>query len=113
VILALLAALTLTGSPVVVSSLTTEQLARECRGKEKDPASDFCTAYIIGAFDTLSAAHQICPLPDRASTPEVVAIARRYIRAHRKRWGAAPSFVVRDALAAAFPCTRIEMARGI
>lgn len=105
-IVVLLAALASAGTPVVVSSLTTEQLAGQCRGKEQDPASDFCTGYIIGAFDTLSATHQICPLPDRASTPEVVSVARRYIRTHRKRWDAAPSFVVRDALKAAFPCGR-------
>jgi hypothetical protein len=111
VIVGLLAALATTGSPVVVSSLTTEQLAVQCQGKEKDPASDFCTGYIIGVFDALSAAHQICPMPERASTPEVVATARKYIRTHRKEWSAAPSFVVRNAFGAAFRCRRTGLVK--
>lgn len=89
---------------VVVSSVQTAQLAAECRGKDTDTAATFCTGYIIGAFDTLSLSHQICPSPTKSSTAKVVAAARKYLRTHPRKWSSAPSFVVRDALRAAFPC---------
>ena len=89
--------------PVVVSALTTGQLVALCQGKDKDPTPDFCTGYILGAFDTLSRARTICPSPDRASTIEVVASVRKYLRKQKKS-DAAPAFVVRDALRGAFPC---------
>lgn len=90
--------------PVVVSSLTTRQLAEDCRGKDTDSAATFCTGYIMGVFDTLSSSHQICPSSDGVSTIDAVAAARKYLRKHPKSWGNAPSFVVRDALRTAFPC---------
>ena len=89
--------------PVVVSALTTEELIAQCRGKDADPAPSFCTGYILGAFDTLSRARTICPSADRASTIEVVASVRKYLRKQKKS-DAAPAFVVRDALRGAFPC---------
>lgn len=88
----------------VVSSLETAQLVEACRGQDSDPTATFCTGYIIGAFDTLSLSHQICLPAAGASTVEIVAAARKYLRTQRKRLTGAPSFVVRDALAAAFPC---------
>lgn len=91
--------------PVTVSSVTTPQLVEFCRGKDADPTPDFCTGYIIAAFDTLSLSRQICPSQTRASNIEVVSIARKYLRKHAKASGA-PSFVVRDALQRAFPCKR-------
>ncbi|NYD91999.1 Rap1a/Tai family immunity protein [Sphingomonas melonis] len=99
--LALLAA---ADRPVVVSALTTGQLVEQCRGKDNDPTSNFCTGYILGVFDTLSLARQICPSPARASNIEVLAAARKYLRKHKKE-NAAPAFVVRDALRDAFPCS--------
>jgi hypothetical protein len=101
-----LAALALEEPPVVVSSLTTTQLAEFCRGKDADAAPNFCTGYIMGEFDALSVAHEICPSPTRASTIKAVSAARKYLRTHRAKWTSAPSFVVRDALRAAFPCKR-------
>ncbi len=93
--------------PVVVSSLTTQQVLEYCRGKDDDPTADFCTGYIIGAFDALSLSRDICPLPTRASNLEVVATVRKYLHARAKKTGTgAPSFVVRDALRDAYPCTR-------
>ena len=92
--------------PVVVSALTTAQLAATCEGEGTDARATFCTGYILGVFDTLSRAHAICPAADRASTGAVVATTVRYLRKHRRTWTSAPSFVVRDALAAAFPCPR-------
>lgn len=104
-ILLLSAALASAAPPrAVVSSLQTPQLVEACRGKDDDAAATFCTGYILGAFDTLSQSHQICPSAARASTLEVVAAARKYLRTHRKAWDNAPSFVVRDALKTAFPC---------
>jgi hypothetical protein len=91
-------------APVVVSSLQTEQLADQCRGKDADDSAGFCTGYILGAFDTLSMARQICPSAERASTLKAIAVTRKYIRTHRKAWSSAPAFVVRDALQGAFPC---------
>jgi hypothetical protein len=94
--------------PAVVSALETAQLAEACKGKDSDSTATFCTGYIMGAFDTLSVAHQICLPPDGASTVETVAAARLYIRTHREAWDKAPSFVVRDALQEAFPCKAPE-----
>lgn len=105
-IMLLLAALAPVDRPVVVSSLTTAQLAQDCRGKDTEADADFCTGYIMGVFDALSLSHQICPSPARASTIQTVAAARKYLRTHKKKWSTAPSFVVRDALKAAFPCKR-------
>lgn len=93
--------------PVVVSSVTTAQLLEFCSGKDADPTPNFCTGYIIAAFDTLSLSRQICPPQTRASNIEVVATTRKYLRKHAKATGTgAPSFVVRDALQEAFPCKR-------
>ncbi|RMB54974.1 hypothetical protein C8J44_0206 [Sphingomonas sp. PP-CE-3A-406] len=103
-ILMMIAALAASKAPVVVSSLTTEQLVSDCRGKDTDPAATFCTGYIIGAFDTLSQARQICPKPASASTLDTVASVRRYLRMHDEQWTDAPSFVVRNALRAKFSC---------
>ncbi|WP_404372385.1 Rap1a/Tai family immunity protein [Sphingomonas sp. MMS24-J45] len=92
--------------PVVVSSLESAQLARACDGRDDDPSPSFCTGYILGVFDALSLAHQICPSPTKASTLTAIAAARKALRTHPDRWDSAPSFIVRDALKAAFPCTR-------
>lgn len=92
--------------PVVVSSLTTEQFVRQCEGKDADPTPSFCTGYIVAAFDTLSLSRQICPSPTRSSTTQAVAAARRYLRTRGRKTGAAPSFVIRDALRRAYPCKR-------
>ena len=93
--------------PVVVSSVTTAQLLELCRGKDTDPTPNFCTGYIIAAFDTLSLSGQICPSQTRASNIEVVSSTRKYLRKRAKPTGTgAPSFVVRDALQQAFPCKR-------
>ena len=62
--------------PVVVSSLTTEQLAAQCIGNDRDTRASFCTGYILGVFDTLSSARAICPKAGKASTAEVIAAPR-------------------------------------
>jgi hypothetical protein len=98
-------------APVVVSSLETEQLAESCRGKDSDASQSFCTGYILGAFDTLSMARQICPSPTNASTLEAIAATRKYLRTNRKAWDAAPAFLVRDALKGAFPCKSATKAK--
>jgi hypothetical protein len=90
--------------PVVVSSLTTSQLVELCRGKDDDPTADFCTGYMLAAFDALSSARQICPAPDRSSNVAVTAAARKYLRKQGKKSSAAPAFVVRQGLKEAFPC---------
>ena len=105
-IVSMLAILAAVDRPVVVSSLTTEMLVAECRGKDSDPSFNFCTGYIIAAFDTLSLSRQICPSPARASNIEALAVARKYLRKHGKKATGAPAFVVRDALRAAFPCKK-------
>ena len=93
--------------PVVVSSLTTQQLLEFCQGKDSDPSANFCTGYILGEFDALSLAGDICPLPASVSNIKVVATVRGYLRARAKKTGTgAPSFVVRDALRDAYPCKR-------
>lgn len=110
-ILLMLAALA-ADRPVVVSSLTTRQLVEHCRGDDDDPTPDFCTGYIIGEFDALSLSRQICPSPARASNLEAIAAARKYLRRHAKKAAAAPSFVLRDALRATFPCKPARKAAG-
>jgi DNA-binding LytR/AlgR family response regulator len=100
----LAAAATTPPPPVVVSALQTDQLVERCRGKDADPAATFCTGYILGVFDALSASHEICVKPTQSSTIKAVAAARKYLRTHRKQWSSAPAFIVRDALRASFPC---------
>ena len=100
----LLAAAVAEPPPVVVSSLTTEQLAAQCVGNDRDTRATFCTGYILGVFDALSSTHAICPVAGKASTAEVIAAPRKYMRKYHKKWSAAPAFVVRDALREAFPC---------
>lgn len=102
----LLVMLAATERPVVVSSLTTQQLIEFCRGPDDDPAASFCTGYILAEFDALALTRQICPDPARASNVKVLATARRYLRKRAKKMTTAPVFVVRDALRAAFPCGR-------
>lgn len=102
----LLAMLAATERPVVVSSLTTQQLVEFCRGDDDDSAATFCTGYILAEFDALSLTRQICPFPAKASNIKVVAIARKYLRKRAKETTAAPVFVVRQALRSAFPCKR-------
>jgi hypothetical protein len=92
--------------PVVVSALTTEALIAQCRGKDADPAPSFCTGYILGAFDTLSMAREICPSATKGSTIDAVATTRKYLRTKGKKAKAAPIFVVRDALRRSFACKR-------
>lgn len=92
--------------PVVVSALTTEDLIAQCRGKDADPAPSFCTGYILGAFDTLSMAREICPSATKGSTIDAVATTRKYLRTKGKKAKAAPIFVVRDALRRSFACKR-------
>ncbi|MBB3585919.1 Rap1a/Tai family immunity protein [Sphingomonas sp. BK481] len=92
--------------PVVVSALTTEDLIAQCRGKDADPAPSFCTGYILGAFDTLSMAREICPSATKGSTIDAVATTRKYLRTKGKKAKAAPIFVVRDALRRSFACER-------
>ncbi|TCP35067.1 Rap1a/Tai family immunity protein [Sphingomonas sp. BK235] len=92
--------------PVVVSSITTPQLVELCRGKDDDPTANFCTGYILAEFDALSLARQICPSPARASNMKVAATVRKYLRKRGRKATAAPAFVVRDALRAAYPCKR-------
>lgn len=102
----LLALIAAADRPVVVSSVTTPQLVEYCRGKDDDPTANFCTGYILAAFDTLSLSRQICPPAARASNLKVVAVARRYLRKRAGKTDAAPAFVLRDALRAAYPCKR-------
>lgn len=104
--LLMLAVLAAADRPVVVSSLTTEKLVEQCRGRDNDPAFNFCTGYIIGEFDTLSLSRQICPSPARASNLQAVSAVRKYLRKRGKKATGAPSFVVRDALRAAYPCKK-------
>ncbi|NII59382.1 Rap1a/Tai family immunity protein [Sphingomonas aerolata] len=92
--------------PVVVSALTTQELIAQCRGKDADPAPSFCTGYILGAFDTLSMAREICPSATKGSTIDAVATTRKYLRTKGKKAKAAPIFVVRDALRRSFACKR-------
>ena len=93
-------------APVVVSALESEQLARACSGKDDDTSASFCTGYILGVFDALSLARQICPSAKKASTGPAIAAVRKALRTQPERWTSAPSFLVRDALKQAFPCKR-------
>ncbi|VVT21087.1 conserved hypothetical protein [Sphingomonas sp. EC-HK361] len=102
----MLAALAAADRPVVVSSITNDQLIDQCRGKDDDPTANFCTGYILGEFDALSQSRRICPSAERASNIAVVAVVRKYLRKHGKKAVGAPSFVVRDALRDAYPCKR-------
>lgn len=88
---------------VVGSSITTTMLAMNCQASRTVLDQDFCTGYIAGAFDAMSAARIICP-PNSTTTGQVLAVGRKFLRDHPEAWGAHPAVVVQSALQAAFPC---------
>lgn len=90
---------------VVGSSITTTMLAMNCQGSRTLLDQDFCTGYITGAFDAMSATRIICP-SEGATTAQVLGVGRKFLSDHPEMWNLHPHLVVHAALQAAFPCRR-------
>lgn len=90
---------------VVGSSITTTMLAMNCQGSRTLLDQDFCTGYITGAFDAMSAARIICP-GEGATTAQVLGVGRKFLSDHPELWNLHPYLVVQAALQAVFPCRR-------
>lgn len=89
--------------PLVVSSLETGKFVTECM-KRDDLVWDPCVAYIMGVFDALSVSRAICPTLGDATTLQMVAVVRKYIRDNPESWNSSPLFLVKHPLSHAFPC---------
>lgn len=87
---------------VVGSSITTTMLALNCQASRTVLDQDFCTGYIAGAFDAMSASRVICPT--QTTTAQVLAVTRKFLRDHPEIWHSHPAIVVQAALQSAFPC---------
>lgn len=92
-------------APVVGSSVTTAMLALNCQGSRTLLDQDFCTGYIAGAFDAMSATRIICPA-EGTTTAQVLGVGRKFLSDHPELWHLHPNFVVQAGLQAAFPCRR-------
>ncbi|WP_334164784.1 Rap1a/Tai family immunity protein [Phenylobacterium sp.] len=90
---------------VYVSSATSFQLAQSCKDSRSVLEVDFCSGYILGAMDQLSAARRICPMGE-AITGRALAVVRKYIADHPEAWGQHPLKLVEDGLRFAFPCSK-------
>lgn len=102
--LVLLAAQASNAAAVYVSSTTSFQLAQACEDSRGTLEADFCSGYILGAMDQLSATRSICPT-GQAITGRALAVVRKYIADHPEAWGQHPLKLVEDGLRFAFPCT--------
>jgi hypothetical protein len=90
--------------PVRLSALTTAVLVNTCNGSSANMLGfDGCTGYILGVADQLSISGAICP-GEGPATLQFSAVARKFLTDHPEKWDQHPAALVREALAAAFPC---------
>jgi hypothetical protein len=87
----------------IASTASTSLLAEQCSKSPGDLAADFCSGYVLGTFDSLSAERHICP-SDNVTTEQTMAVARLYLSAHPELWDRGPSWVLKRAFSAAYPC---------
>ena len=100
----LIAATASAEGPVLQSSINTPDLVEGCLADGRDLlAADFCTGYVLGTFDRLSATRQICPIYGSA-TASAMGVAVKFLRDHPERWSEGPSFLLTDAFKKAYPC---------
>lgn len=90
---------------VVGSSITTTMLALNCQDSRTMLDQDFCTGYITGAFDVMSATRIICPAGG-TTTAQLLGVGRKFLSDHPELWHLHPNLVVQAGLQAAFPCRR-------
>ena len=91
-----------------ISSLTAAQLSRICEKDDSENsragvALSACNAYILGVADQQAIDRVFC-LDSPSYATKVITEVRQYLRQHPGRGEAPPVSVIRDALAAAFPC---------
>jgi len=89
---------------VILSSVDTGSLVKQCEGTETDLSGTFCVGYIIGTYDALAMQHLVCAPGSGATTLAAVAATRKYLSDHPEQWSQAPTIIVRRALEASFPC---------
>jgi hypothetical protein len=64
----------------------------------------FCTGYILGVYDGMSAGNAICPTYG-ATGYQAINVARKYLREHPELWSKAPSYLLGQAFKSTFPAT--------
>lgn len=92
-----------TQRPYVLSTATTSVLATICREAKNPLGANFCTGYILAAFDRMSMSREICPSPG-VGVEQVMAVGRQFIETHPELWDRHPSYVLELAFGAAFGC---------
>jgi hypothetical protein len=89
--------------PYILSTATTAVLAAVCRESKNPLGANFCTGYILAAYDRMSMSRQICPR-DGITTEQVMAVGRQFLASHPELWDRHPSYVLELAFGAAFGC---------
>lgn len=86
-----------------LSAANSTQLAEICRETDSPTRADYCTGYILAAYDQLSLAGAVCPKPG-SGTAQVSAIGRKAILDHPENWHRHPAAILRDRFREVFPC---------
>ena len=79
-----------------------KELEKNEQGDEIEAAKYI--GYVIGVYDSLSMAQQICVRG--ITTTQIVAVATKFLKENPERWNAAGEFLLRQALTQAFPCKK-------
>jgi hypothetical protein len=94
--------------PYFASPVTTPVLVDACKGfvaTAPETPANFCSGYILGAYDQLASSHQICP-PAPIGPVQIVAIVTKYLSQYPQFWNRHPNAVVKAAFQSAMPCRR-------
>jgi len=89
---------------LVLSSITTGDLVRECSGPLGDLRANFCVGYVTGALDALSLDGTICLRSTGSTTLQAVGVLRKFLSDHPERWNESPGVLVSSVLKETFPC---------
>lgn len=92
-----------TGTQVVVSSVTSYDLAQICSKSPSPLSMDFCAGYVLASMDRMSISQEICPAGQTISAV-TMAYTRKYISDHPEQWRLHPSELVKHALTELYPC---------
>jgi hypothetical protein len=92
--------------PYFASPVTTPMLVEACKGfvaTAPETPANFCSGYILSAYDQLAALRQICA-PAPIGPVQIVAIVTNYLRAHPQQWNKHPNALVKTAFQSVIPC---------
>lgn len=87
-------------------AIATSELVSHCRDSDDD-VMDFCSGYIFGLADGLSAGGKVCLRPG-VTANQILAVVKKHLAEHPEAHDRHPSFVVGQSLSAAFPCVAVK-----